>query len=1116
MKRTIWDWVVLAGLMGAQWAWGQVDARMLRQPDVSKTHITFVYAGDIWVVPKEGGTAQRLSSPAGEESFPKFSPDGSSIAFSGNYDGNQDIYTIPAQGGMVKRITHHPMPDRLLGWHPDGNFLLYASGMESGRDRFNQLYKISREGGMPEKLPVPYGEFGSISPDGKILAYMPQSQDFRTWKRYRGGWVSRIWLFDLDKKSYRSISTTSANDGHPMWHDQTLYFMSDRGVEQRNNIWAYDLKSGKARQITHFTDYDLHFPAIGPSDIVFEAGGKLYLLPLSKSEPREIKIKVTTDEATLKPRVEKVSRYLQNASLSPAAKRVIFEGRGDLFSVPAEHGPILNLTHSSGVAERFPAWSPDGKTVAAWSDRSGEYELTLRPADGSGSEEVVTQLGPGFRYQPYWSPDSKKLAFIDQAMKIYLFESDSKKLTCIDKGTAMTHGALNDFHVSWSADSRWMAFSRDLRTRSNAIFIYDTQKGALHQVTSGYFSSADPAFDPEGKYLYFTSSRSLQPSYSNFDNSWIYANSTNILAVPLRLDVASPLAQRNDEEVAKDEKPGKDKSGPEKEAAKAEDKKGGAIANGDKPATGKDEKKEEKKVTPVEIDLDNFESRAVILPVPAGNYDGLRAAEGKVVFLRRPRTGAPSNLKSQLAFFDLKEREEQSVLEEIDDYELSSDGKKLLVRQAASFAILEVKPKQKIEKKLRVDELEMQVDPKAEWRQIFNDAWRLERDYFYDPNMHGVDWKAMREHYGKLLDNAVTRWDVNFVLGELIAELNASHTYRGGGDLPAETQRGVGLLGVDWALENGAFRIKRILHGGAWDVQLRSPLAEPGLKVKEGDYILEVNGVSLDPRVDPWTAFPGLADQTIQLTVNDKPSLDGSRKILVRTLANEDALRQLDWIESNRQYVEKATGGRLGYIYVPSTGIDGQTELLRQFQGQYTKEGLIIDERFNSGGQIPDRFVELLNRPPLSFWATRDGKDWQWPPVANFGPKVMLINGWSGSGGDCFPYYFKKAGIGPLIGTRTWGGLIGISGNPPLVDGGNITVPTFRMYGTEGKWFAEGHGVEPDIEVVDDPGIMATGKDPQLERAIQEVEGLIKTKPPVPPKRPTYEDRANHTAEKGH
>ncbi len=1075
--------------------YGQIDARMLRQPDVSKTQIAFVYAGDVWIVPKTGGVAARLSSPKGEESFPRFSPDGTQIAFSGNYDGNTDIYLMASTGGVPKRLTHDPMPDRMLGWYPDGRYLLFASGMQSGRDRFNQLYKLSKDGGLPEKLPVPYGEFGGISPDGQWLAYMPETQDFRTWKYYRGGWAPDIWLFNLKDFSAKNITNNPANDSQPMWHGKTIYFISDRGAERHYNLWAYDTVTGKTRQVTHFDPFDIHFPAIGPDDIVFEAGGRLYLMELKNERYKEVKVEVITDRATLRPSQENVSAHIQNFWISPTGKRALFEARGDVFSVPEEHGPIRDLTRTPGAAERFPTWSPDGKSIAYWSDQSGEYELCVRPADGTGTEEKLTTIGPGFRYRPYWSPDGKKLAFIDQAMKIKILDRDTKQIRDVDKGLWMYEGTLNAFRVNWSADSRWMAFSRGVDNRNDAVFLYDSKEDRKHQVTAGFYDCALPVFDPDGKYLYYLSTQDLHPVYGNLDSTWIYANGTRIVAVPLKRDTASPIAPRDDEEKGQ-EAADKDK---DKDKGKTD-----ADAKGD----DKGAKKPEAPKAPVEIDLDNFEQRAVILPPAAGNYSDLDAAEGKVLYLRRPRTGSPRDAKGELVYFDLKDRKEETVLEGIDDYQLSADQKKVLVRKDRTYAILDVKPKQKIEKTLATKDLEMTIDPQAEWRQIFNDVWRFERDYFYDPGLHGVDWKAMKERYGKLMDDAVTRWDVNYVIGELISELNASHTYRGGGEGEKPLERNVGMLGVDWALENGAYRIKSIIHGAAWDVQERSPLAEPGVNVHEGDYILAVNGVAVDTTQDPWAAFQGLAGKTVQLTVNDKPVLVGARQVLVKPLDSEESLRYLNWIETNRKRVDEATGGKIGYIYVPDTGLGGQTELVRQFAAQYDKDGLIIDERFNSGGQIPDRFIELLKRPALSFWAVRDGRDWQWPPVANLGPKVMLINGWSGSGGDAFPYYFREAGLGPLIGKRTWGGLIGISGVPPLIDGGGVTAPTFRMYSPQGKWFAEGHGVDPDIEVVDDPGEMAKGHDPQLERGIQEALRLLKEAPPVRPKRPPYENRS--------
>lgn len=1068
-------------------AYGQVDARMLRQPDVSDTHITFVYAGDIWVVPKTGGAAQKLSSPAGEESFPRFSPDGETIAFTGNYDGNADVYTVPTMGGQATRFTHHPMGDRVVDWDPDGDAILYASSMASGRQRYSQLYTVSREGGLPEKLPVPYGEFGAISPDGDVLAYMPKSRDFRTWKRYRGGWAPEILLFDLNDYSSRNLTSSDANDGHPMWHGRTLYFLSDRDPTQRHNIWAYDLDGETFRQVTNFTDVDVRFPAIGPSDIVFEAGGRLYLLDLEMEEFSEVEVNVVTDLATLKPRTVNVGDLIFSGGISPTGKRAVFEARGDVFTVPAEHGPVRNLTASSGVAERYPSWSPDGKNVAYWSDRGGEYELIIHAADGSGGEEQLTSMGAGFRYRPYWSPDSKKIAFVDEAKKIYLLDVASGQLEPIDEDIWMTHGALNAFRVEWSPDSRWLTYSRALANRKAAIFLYDTREGQLHQVTSGYYSDAQPTFDPDGEYLYLTTDRSLEPVYSDLDNTWVYPNATNLAAVALRADVPSPLAPRNDEEGGA---PDEDES----EAAP------------DSAQESEDEEDEAAAAEPVDIEIEGFERRLVVLPPRNGNYTDLFGVEGGILYRRPPNTGSADE-ESPLLFWDADERDEKTVLGDADDAVLSADGEQLLVRKDTGYAIVEAKPDQEFEKPLRTREMMATVNPRAEWTQLFMDAWRFERDYFYDPNMHGVDWQALRERYGALIDDAVTRWDVNFVIGELIAELNASHTYRGGGDTESPQRRRAGLLGVDWSLENGAYRIEKIIESAPWDAEARSPLHQPGIDVEEGDYVLAVNGVPIDTSRDPWAAFEGLAGEVVALTVNSQPGMDGAREVLVETMEDETRLRHLAWIESNRKRVDETTDGRVGYVYVRSTGRDGQRELVRQFTAQFDKEGLIIDERFNSGGQIPDRFIELLDRPPLSFWAVRSGRDWQWPPVASFGPKVMLINGWSGSGGDAFPYYFRERRVGPLIGTRTWGGLIGITGAPPLVDGGGVTVPTFRMYGVDGAWFAEGHGVEPDIEVIDDPTQLARGTDPQLERAIQEVMHMLEEGPPLTPSRPPYENR---------
>jgi tricorn protease len=1095
---------VALGAIVSSPALAQIDARMFRYPAVSRDQIAFVYAGDIWLVPKRGGAAVRLTSSPGEESFPRFSPDGTKIAYSASYDGNVDVFVVSSGGGEPARLTHHPMPDRVIGWTPDGRRVLFASSRESGRQRYNQFFTVSTSGGLPEKLPVPYGEFGTYSPDGTQFVYMPMSLDFRTWKRYRGGWAPELWLFDLKTFASRNISENPANDAQPMWHGKTIYFLSDRGANERNNIWANE--SGKVRQVTDLGDFDITFPSLGPDAIVYQAGGRLYLMDLPSEEVAEVPVRVVTDETTLRSRTAKVEPLIRGGAVSPTGKRAIFEARGDVLTVPAEFGAVVNVTRSSGVAERYPRWSPDGRTVAYWSDRSGEYELTLRPADGAGPETKVTSLGAGFRYAPQWSPDSKKLAFIDQAMQVRIHDTDANRTTGIDQSPVwMSHGQLENFRIQWSPDSRWLTYARPTSQANDAVFLYDTRNAKLHQATTGYLNDSQPTFDPEGKFLFYASDREFEPVYGSFDNSWTYPNPTKLVAVPLRKDVRSPLAARNDAENAPDDKPDEKPADKPAEPSKADPSK----ADDKKPQESKPEEKKAEGRPPapanVHVDVDGFESRAIVLPPKAGNYADLQAIKGKLLYRRQPRSGSGDD-KSAIAYFDFAEREEKAVLDDVVGFEVTFDGKKMLVGSKGKFAILDIKAAQKFEKPMVTADLEAPVEPRAEWRQMFADAYRFQRDFFYDPALHGVDWPGLRQRYGKLLDDAVTRWDVDFVLGEFIGELNASHTYRGGGDAERAPQRSVGMLGVDWELANGAYRIKRIVRGGPWDASSRSPLDEPGVSVKEGEYVLAVNGVPIDTKVEPYAAFQGLGDKTVVLSVNGAPSVAGARQVVVKCLADETELRFRAWIEERRQIVDKATGGKIGYIYVQSTGVDAQNELVRQFMAQWKKDGLVIDERWNSGGQIPDRFVELLNRPIIAYWAVRDGASWQWPPVAHRGPQVMLINGWSGSGGDAFPTYFRQAGLGPLIGTRTWGGLIGISGAPALADGGSVTVPTFRMYDPKGHWFAEGHGVEPDIPVDEDPTKLAKGIDPQLERAIKEVSERA-AKAPKPPARPAPEKR---------
>ena len=1069
----------------------QVDAGLFRYPDVSATQIVFSYANDIWILPKEGGSAQKLSSPPGAEIFPKFSPDGQTIAFSGNYDGNLDVYTIPVKGGVPVRLTEHGMSDRVVDWTPDGKRILFASRRESGRDRFNQFFTVSLAGGPAEKLPFAYAEFGSYSPDGKQMAMTFISQAFRNWKRYRGGWKAKIQLFNFSTNTSENISAgEQAGDEFPMWHDNEIYFLSDRGSEQRMNLWRYDLGTKKYEQLTSFKDYDIHFPSAGPEEIVFEEGGKLWLYSFRSRQTKSVTVDVVSDKMALKPRTSGAEKYIQHSFISPDGNRVLVEARGEIFSVPAENGPVKNLTRSPGIAERYPAWSPDGRSVAYWSDASGENELWIAGDELRGTPRKLTSFGKGFYYNLYWSPDSKKIIFIDQAMKIRMIEVSGGNTTDIDQALRFMHGGCENFSGSWSSDSRWFAYSRDLDNYHNGVFIFDAETKKSRVVTDGYYNCSNPAFDRQGKYLFLTTNQSFSPYYSDIDNSFIYANSARLAAVSLKKTTASVLAPKNDTVAIRNEDT--------KPKEKQSDQKAGQK---------KDSASKKETVTPVEIDFENIQHRLVILPPAPGNYNNLWAVKGKLIYQKLPLTGAGSDDKPHLKYFDLEKTEEKSIAENIDDYMVCDNGLKMLVKRGNSYAVIKAEEGQKFEKPLRLSEMEMMVDPMAEWKQIFNDVWRMERDYFYDPGMHGVNWNTVRERYAKMMEGAITREDVDFIIGEMIGELNASHTYHGGGDIENPVSKNVGYLGIDWEADGNFYKVKKIIRGAVWDASTRSPLDQPGVDIPEGSFILAVNGLPVTTDKEPYASFQGLAKKTIEITYNSRPSFSGSKTAILEAMDNEYPLRYLSWVEANRKRVDEATHGEAGYIYVPSTGQDGQEELARQFNAQWDKKALVIDERFNSGGQIPDRFIEMLNRTPLAYWATRDGTPWPWPPFAHFGPKVMLINGWSGSGGDAFPDFFRKKALGPLIGTSTWGGLIGISGMPGLIDGGTITAPTFRMYNPDGTWFKEGHGVDPDIAVDEDLGAMARGIDPQLEKAIAEIKNALLNKAYIPPVKPGYEKR---------
>jgi len=1071
--------------------YSQISAKLMRYMDVSDTQITFVYGGDIWVMPKTGGTAIQVTHSPGEESWPRFSPDGKSIAYTASYNGNLDVFVMPTLGGVPTRITYQSHADRMVDWDPDGEHILFASGRESGIRRVQQFYSVSKKGGFPKKLKIPYGELASYSPDGNHLAYITKITENYPFKRYRGGLASDIIIYDLRNDTAENVTNNKANDGKPAWVGDKVYFLSDQGENMRLNIWSYDTKTKTAAQITEFDDFDISYMSAGNQDIVFEAGGQMYLMDLSSQQYKPVAVNIISDLSVEIPRSIDVSRRISNMTAAPEGKRVVFEARGELFNVPASEGYVINITQSSGAFDQNPAWSPDGKHIAYWSDRSGEYEIYLQDSAGNSGPKKLTNRNKGFGYALYWSPDSKKLAFIDETNDISIIDVQSGEVTVAgNTNWNIGHGGRFRYLISWSPDSKWIAFTKGLDNANNAIFLYNLEKLQSHQATSGFYEDMNPVFSADGKYLFYLTNRSLTATYSDMgDGTWIYPNSTQIASLSLTKKVPSLLHPKNDE-IKQEEKA--DKEEEKEEKSKTEDK---------KPP------KDTAPVT-VEVDFENLEARLVILPPKAGNIGALIPVEGKLVYLRIPNTGSGER-SSSLIFYDLEKREEKTIIADVSRVKATADGKSLLVFSQGKYGIIKPAPNQKIEKPIPSTGLMMDLVPREEWRQIFMDTWRRHRDFFYDPEMHQVDWDEMRDRYGALLDDARTRWDVSFIQSNLAAELSAGHTYTFGGDVESAPRQVTGFLGIDWEMNDNLYRIKRIVTPASWDTEVRSPFDQPGVDVKVGDYVLAVNGMTLDPDKDPYAAFDGLSGKTVSLTISRSGNVEDGKNHVVQCLTQgeEINLRYLEWIENNRKMVDELSDGRLGYVYMSNTGGRGQLELVRMFYGQLDRKGFIIDERFNGGGQLADRFLELLQRPVVYNLHWRHGKDHAYPIKTNTGPMGMLINGWAGSGGDGLPWAFQELEAGPIVGERTLGILVGPATGHMLIDGGGITVPGARLYDNDGHWFWEGEGVSPDFEVWDDPNILVQGRDPQIEKVVEEVLVLLKTNPPKMTPAPPFEDR---------
>lgn len=1073
---------------------GQISAKLMRFPDVSDTQISFVYGGDIWLVSKTGGTAIQVTHSPGEETWPRFSPDGKFIAYTANYQGNPDVYVIPVLGGVPTRVTYQSFPDRVVDWHPDGKHLLFASARENGVGRLNQFFLVPKDGGFPKKLPIPYGELASYSQDGNFLAYITRITENFPFKRYRGGLASDIILYDLRNNTAENITRNQAIDGKPAWVGDKVYFLSDQGKNMRLNIWMYDTKTKKSTQITQFDDFDVSFLAGGNQDLVFETGGILYLMNLKNHDYQPVRVNVVSDLSVEMPTAKDVSHDIQNMTASPEGKRIVFEARGELFNVPVLEGYVINLTQNSGAFDQNPAWSPDGKSVAYWSDRSGEYEIYLQASDGRSEARKLTNRNKGFGYTLHWSPDSKKLAFIDETNTISVLDVESKKIAIAGNTRwNVGHNGRFNYPIAWSPDSKWIAFVQILDNANNTIFLYDLVNAKAHQATSGFYEDNSPVFSTDGKYLFYLTNRSFEATYSDLgDGTWIYPNSTQIAALSLTREVPSLLKPKNDEVKEKS-------ADKEDDQSKKKDEK-----------AAKDEKKSEKdsSAVAVKIDFDDLEARLVLLPPKAGNYRGLASFEGKLVFLKSPNTGSGED-DAALLFYDFEKREEKTIISGIESAGVTADGKSLLVNCKGKYGIIKPESDQKIDKPIPTDGLVLNLVPREEWRQIFQDTWRRYRDFFYDPNLHQVDWNGLRARYGALIEDARTRWDVNHIQSNLAAELSAGHTYTFGGDAERVPPRTNGYLGIDWDLKDSRYQIKRIVTPASWDTEVRSPFAQPGVDVKSGDYILAVNGVDLDVQKEPYSAFEGLAGKTVSLLISRSGKKDDAKPFIVKCLSqgDESQLRYLEWIENNRKRVEQLSQGQLGYIYMSNTGGRGQLELVRMYYGQLDKKGFIIDERFNGGGQLADRFLELLQRPVVYNLHWRHGKDHTHPVKTNTGPKAMLINGWAGSGGDGLPWAFQELKAGPIIGERTLGILVGPATGHQLIDGGGITVPGARLYDNDGHWFWEGEGVAPDIEVWDDPNLLVQGRDPQLEKGVEEVLKLLKIRPPKMTPAPPLEDR---------
>ncbi len=1071
--------------LGSSYGINTTDTRMMAQPAVCGDHIAFIYAEDLWIANIDGSEPRRLTVDEGIESNPSFSPDGKLIAFSAQYDGNTDVYIVPVEGGVPTRLTWHPGNDLVRGFTPDGKSVLFVSQRYAFTNRYFQLFTVGINGGFPVRLLIPNAWSACYSPDNKSMAYTPLAPAYLQWKNYRGGRTSSIWLCSFNDYSVRKIPQPEGgcNDADPMWVGDKIYFLSDRNGEF--NLFSYGTGNQEVKQLTNYTDFPILKASTGNGTIVFEQEGYLHIFDTRLNSEKKLIIGIAADLLEMRPRFVQGNNYIRSIDISPTGSRIVIDFRGEIITLPAEKGDPRNITLTTNIHETFPSWSPDGKTIAYFSDASGEYMLHLKSQDGKGDPKTIKMTGTGFYAFPKWSPDSKKISFVDNGRNMYILDILTNTIKKIDSDDLYFPGAYRNILSDWSSDSKWIVYTKMLETNFRMIYLYSIDQQKSFPVTDGLSDASEPKFDPNGKYLYFFASTDAGPVVNWFDLSSEDMRMTNsIYLVTLRKDIISPFVKESDEETLKP-----DKTIPEKPADKNKKEA--------KPATPS---KGESKV--LKIETDGLNDRILNLPVTAGNFSDLAVGDsGEVYYIVRPLISSES---SKLHKYSLKDRKDEEIME-LDNYLISFDRKKMVYNKGIVFGITATGKKPEPGKGIiNTGAVSVKIDPVAEWPQILDEAWRINRDYFYDPGMQGADWNAMKVKYSKFLPDLACRSDLNRVIQWMCSELSVGHHSVGGGDVLNTPQRiGGGLLGADYVISANRYQIDKIYGGLNWNPNLRSPLTEPGLNIKKGDFILAVNGKDLTADKNIYSYFENTDGKIVELTINDKPDYAGSRVVKVVPVANEYSLRNRDWVEGNLKKVTEATNGQVAYVYVPNTSTEGHEYFKRYFFPQANRKAIIIDERFNGGGSLADYYIDILLRPLQSYWNTRYGKDLKTPLASIQGPKVMIIDEMAGSGGDMLPWMFRKFKVGTLVGKRTWGGLVGMLGYPAFIDGGYVTAPNLAIWTKDG-FVVENVGVAPDIEVEQLPADIINGKDPQLEKAIEVVLEELKKNPPEEPVRPPY------------